>query len=41
MIYKRRGLDHLRDNDEIDNFEDGFMQGYLSAYKKNGRHREI
>lgn len=34
MVYKIKDVYYLRENDEIDDFEDGFMLGYLSAYNK-------
>ena len=34
MVYKKEDIYYLRENDEIDDFEDGFMLGYLSAYSK-------
>ncbi|MFH1209734.1 MAG: hypothetical protein V1663_03020 [archaeon] len=34
MVYKKQDIFFLRENDEIDDFEDGFMIGYLQAYNK-------
>lgn len=32
-IYKKRDLYHSLECDEIEDFEEGFMTGYLNAYK--------
>ena len=33
MIYSRKKLDYLKDNDSINDWEQGFMQGYLGDYE--------
>lgn len=32
--YSKKELDHGFDNGDIDEYDYGFMQGYLNAYKK-------
>ena len=30
MVYTKRSLDYLKENDSIESWEEGFMNGYLS-----------
>jgi len=39
MVYKKDDIYYLRENDEIDDFEDGFMIGYLQAFKKEKKNK--
>ena len=34
-IYNKKWLDELLDDDEINEHEEGFMHGYLEAFKKD------
>ena len=34
-IYNKKWLDELLDDDEINEQEEGFMHGYLEAFKKD------
>jgi len=30
MVYTKKYLEHLKENDSINSWEEGFMQGYLN-----------
>ena len=34
MVYSKKDLHNLKDNDSINSWEEGFMQGYLSDDEK-------